>query len=65
MWPFVKKFFSDETAFVGLIRAGLLGLGGLVIAQPEAVPMLPEWLGPIALMCGGFIRAGERNKKPE
>ena len=61
MWPLFKKFFSDETAFVGLVRAGLLGLGGLVIAQPETLPMFPEWMGPIALMAGGFIRAGEKN----
>lgn len=62
MLTFLRRFFTDETAFVGAVRACLLGLGGLVISQPEAMPMLPEWLGPIALMAGGFIRAGEKNK---
>lgn len=65
MWPLVKKFFTDETAFIGVIRAALLGLGGLAIAQPEMLPMLPEWMGPVALAAGGFVRAGERNPKKE
>ena len=61
MWEWAKKFLTDETAFIGAVRAVLLGLGGMVIASPESVPMLPEWVGPIALMAGGFIRAGDKN----
>ena len=65
MWPFIRKFFTDETAFVGAIRAALLGLGGVVIAQPELLPALPQWLGPVALAAAGFIRAGDKNPQKE
>lgn len=63
MWPLLRKFFTDETAFTGYIRALLLGLGGLVVAYPDALPMLPKWAGIVALMGGGMIRAGDKNPK--
>lgn len=60
MLEFLKDFLWHKDAFVGYVRAALLGLGGAQVAGllPET---FPRWLGVIALMAGGFIRAGERN----
>ena len=57
MITWLKKFFTDETAFVGLVRACLLGLGGVAITGD--ISALPEWLGPVSLMAGGFIRSSK------
>lgn len=61
MWPWLKKFFTDETAFVGLARAACIGVGTAVATGQMPVP--EDWkLGGIALAAfGGFIRAGEKN----
>lgn len=60
MIPLLRKLFTDETAFVGYIRAALLGLGGASVAGmlPDYVP---HWLGVVAIAAGGFLRAGEKN----
>ena len=61
MFEFVKKFLTDETAFVGLVRAAAIGAGGLVTSG--AVPGLEASPWGAALMAlGGFIRAGDKNK---
>lgn len=59
MIQFLKRFFTDETAFVGLIRAALLGLGGM--AATGNLPIPPEWAAVI-MAAGGFVRAGEKNQ---
>jgi hypothetical protein len=64
MWTWVKHFFTDETAFIGIIRGLLLALGGLQVANqlPDGVP---SWVGAIALLGGGMIRAGDKNTPAE
>lgn len=63
MWPTIRKFFLDETAFTGAVRAILLGLGGAVTSGMPIMENTPKWMGVAALMAGGFIRAGEKNPK--
>lgn len=62
MIPLLKDIFTNETAFIGYVRAGLLGLGSAQIAGmlPDD---FPKWLGVLAIMAGGFLRAGEKNKE--
>jgi hypothetical protein len=64
MWPLIVRFFTDETAFVGYIRALLLCVGGIIVAYPEALPVFPKWVGVLAMSGAGMIRAGEMNAKP-
>lgn len=61
MIPWVKDFFTNATAFVGLVRGLLLGAGGGLMAYPEMAPMLPKWAGIACMAAAGFIRAGEKN----
>jgi len=63
MLTWIKKFFTDETAFVGLARGTLLGIGGAVSSGMVDVSALgmPKWAGVAMLAAGGFIRAGEKN----
>lgn len=70
MWPAIKAFFLDETAFKGYARAVLYGLGGAVLLPPDQVPLispimdkLPDYFGVVALMAGGMVRAGDKNKQ--
>ena len=62
MIEWLKDFFFHKAAFIGYVRAGLLGLGGAQIAGilPDT---FPKWLGVLAIMAGGFIRAGDKNTK--
>jgi hypothetical protein len=64
MLALIKKFLSDETAAIRLIRGILLGLG-LAVNQGLFEGMAPGWeklgivLAAFALMMG----AGEKNPK--
>lgn len=62
MIEWLKEFFFHKDAFIGYVRAALLGLGGAQIAGilPES---FPKWMGVLAIMAGGFIRAGDKNPK--
>lgn len=60
MFEWARRFFTDETAFVGIVRAAVLGAGGF--ATTGALPG-PDWLGPVLLAAGGMIRAGDKNPK--
>lgn len=64
MITMLKKFFSDETAFIGYIRGALLGLGALVMTGN--IEMLAGYskYGALLIALGGMIRAGEPNPKP-
>lgn len=61
MITLLKKFFFDETAFIGLARAILIGLGTAVSAGLMPLEGLPPWAGVILAALGGFIRAGDPN----
>jgi len=52
MLPWLKKFFTDETAFVGLIRASCIGLG--TAAATGNLPVPESW------EIGGVILAHDR-----
>jgi len=60
MIQWAKRFFTDETAFVGAVRAILMGVGGM--AATGQLEFLPAWAGAVAMAAGGFIRAGDRNQ---
>jgi len=62
MFGILKKFFTDETAFIGYLRFLLLAGGAAVTGDFVALPMSIEWLGPVLMGAAGFIRAGEPNK---
>lgn len=60
MLPFLKDLFTNETAFVGYIRAGLGGLGAAQMAG--ALPdTFPKWIGALGIAAAFFLRAGEKN----
>lgn len=61
MLQFLKRFLTDETAFIGLVRGVALGAGGAVTAGQ--VPMVPAEWGVALMVIGGAIRAGDKNKK--
>ena len=61
MIPWIKDFFTNETAFVGLIRGVTLAAGGMIVSYPDALPMVPKWAGIACMAAAGFIRAGEKN----
>ena len=65
MIPWIKNFFTNETAFVGLIRASLLGAGTAVTSGMLDVASLgvPKWGGIALIALGGFVRAGDKNPK--
>jgi hypothetical protein len=65
MIPWMKNFFTNETAFVGLIRASLLGIGAAVSGGMLDVASLgvPKWTGVAMIALGGFVRAGDKNAK--
>lgn len=61
MVAWFKKFLFDETAFVGFVRALLIG-GGAAL-QAGVMPGLEATPWGIAIMAlGGFVRAGDKNK---
>jgi hypothetical protein len=66
----MKKFLFDETAFVGLMRAACIGVGGAVSSGLISVSFFGDTnqakLAGVALAAfGGFIRAGEKNPPKE
>lgn len=63
MKPFFKSLFDSETAFKRVLRALLVGLGGLL--SSGSVPMLEPFkqYGPLLMGLGMVIPAGEMNEK--
>lgn len=70
MLVWLKKFFMDETAFVGLTRGALMGFG---VAEMSGtldpyLGELPDIIGIAAVTAGGFIRSSTHrnvNDKPK
>jgi len=60
MVQWLKKFFTDETAFVGVARGTLMAAGGVVATGN--VPIDPVW-GAVLLGVAGAVRAGDKNKE--
>ena len=59
MLVWLKRFFMDETAFVGLARGTLMGFG---VAEMSGtldpyLGELPDIVGIMAVAAGGFIRS--------
>lgn len=63
MWPTIKRFFTDETAFKGFARAALLGGGAFLMANPETAAIVPVWVSALVMASSGMVRAGEPNAK--
>ena len=65
MWPWIKRFFLDETAFAGMIRGVLMGLGGAQMSgMLDDIVSLPKWFGVLGLMGAGFIRSSQAKLQP-
>lgn len=71
MWPLIKRLFLDETAFVGYLRAVLLGFGAafatdlVTLDDIVGLGLDPAWgktLGVLAMMGGGLIRSDSAAK---
>lgn len=62
MFEVIKKFFTDETAFIGFLRAALLGVGALAVSG-TLEPYIGPQVGAALTAAGGFVRAGDKNKK--
>lgn len=64
MVTWIKKFFSDDTAFVGYVRGAFLGIGALAATGQLPIPEKYKSLGAIMIALGGMLRAGDKNKAP-
>ena len=65
MFSWLKRFFTDETAFRGYVRAACIGLGASVEAGyiDPGHELLPPGVGIALMALAGFIRAGEKNPR--
>jgi len=65
MLGFIKRLFTDETAFTGYVRAGIFGLGAAVSTGLVDITKLglPKWSVILLFALGGFVRAGDKNPK--
>lgn len=59
----IKNMMTDETAFVGAVRAALMGLGGLQATGQFDVMGLPPWVGIMSMSAGVFIRSSSTKHK--
>lgn len=72
MGPFLKKFFTDETAFVRMSRAliGGFGVGGAAFADQIAANVTPGHAHIVKIVCSIMVLfsfmlgAGEKNADP-
>lgn len=60
MLNWLKRFFTDETAFVGVTRAAIMGAGA-VVATGNVDLGLPESVGVGVMALSSMIRAGDKN----
>ena len=64
MIAWIKRFLTDETAFIGAVRAGIMGLGAWV-AVGDSPTWLPSEVGAALMALSSMIRAGDKNTVPE
>ena len=57
----IKRFFTDETAFKGYMRAMLLGLGSGIAIYPDYFERVPKSVALLLIMAAGMVRAGDKN----
>ena len=63
MWPWIKKLFTDETAFVGLMRGSLGGLGAAQMSgQLDGIWELPPIVGVAGIAAALAIRSSSHGK---
>ncbi len=64
MFPLIKKFFTDETAFIRMVRGFVMIIGGLISAG-YAPEFLPPAVGIALSGLAVMFSAGEKNKDPQ
>ena len=59
MIPWIKRFFTDETAFAGFVRAVLMALGAAQMSGEldPYIGELPDMVGISLLAAAGFVRS--------
>lgn len=57
MWSYLKRLMTDETAFVGTIRAVLGSLGLAVESGHIPFPPQYQWVGIIGVGAALFMRS--------
>jgi hypothetical protein len=68
MIPWLKKLFTDEGSFTGMVRAGLVGVGIASTSGTLPIPAEYEWLGAVAAGVGVMLRSSHpigKSKPPE
>lgn len=60
MLAWIKNFLTDETAFIGAVRAVIMGLGAWV-AVGDSPTWLPSEVGAGLMALSSMIRAGDKN----
>lgn len=68
MWPYIKAFFTDESAFLAtmtrfstLIRAVLAALALAVTSGQIDLGAIGWWSGPVLLAASLLVRGGDKN----
>lgn len=71
MLSFFRRLLWDETAFIGVLRAALMGFGGALatdLVSLDEIAGLSErggdLLAILSLGAGGYIRSSSAGKKP-
>ncbi len=60
MLAWCKRFLTDETAFIGAVRAAIMGLGAWV-AVGDSPTWLPSEVGAGLMALSSMLRAGDKN----
>lgn len=60
MIAWLKRFFTDETAFVGAVRAAIM-FGGAWVMAGDSPTWLPSEFGAGLMAVSAMIRAGDKN----
>ena len=58
MKEFFGKFWKSETAFVGIVRGGVVAVGAAVALNPQT---WQEWAGALTIGFGASLQAGDKN----
>ena len=57
MFPWLRRFFTDETRFVGVARGAILCLGALIATDQIPIPEQWDWIGALMMGIAGAIRS--------